>query len=413
MDKAREARASDAGGSPLVRSGGARQIAKRSSPRLKSNADRLRGNVNRKDLDYRAAGVDNIAEADALRALTSRVRRSFSFAGEPGQVGAVHLDLGYFANVVEIAQGVGLAVSTDGVGTKLLVAELMGKYDTIGIDCVAMNVNDILCVGARPLTMLDYIAVERLDAEVLAAVADGLLHGAEEARISIAGGELAQVREMVRGARPGSGFDIVGTAIGLVNLDRIILGDGLRDGDIVIGLDSSGIHSNGLTLARKALLEQGGFRLDQHVEELGRSLGAELLEPTRIYVRPVLALLKAVKQVKALAHITGDGLLNLLRGPSPVGFEIDQPPDPPEIFRLIQRAGNVDDGEMYRVFNMGVGFVIVVSPEEAGEALRTLQGAGAPDARVIGRVTDRQPGRVQLRVPGLVGTREDGFVRAT
>ncbi len=368
--------------------------------------------MNRKDLDYRAAGVDNIAEADALRALTSRVRRSFSFAGEPGQPGAVHLDLGYFANVVEVADGVGLAVSTDGVGTKLLVAELMEKYDTIGIDCVAMNVNDILCVGARPLTMLDYIAVERLDAQVLGAVADGLLSGAEEARISIAGGELAQVREMVRGVRPGSGFDIVGTAIGIVNLDRIILGDELRDGDIVIGLESSGIHSNGLTLARKALLEQGGYRLEQHVDDLGRSLGVELLEPTRIYVRPVLALLEAVKEVKALAHITGDGLLNLLRGRSPVSFEIDQPPDPPQIFRLIQRAGNVEDREMYRVFNMGVGFVVVVGPQESDTALRILQDAGAPDARVIGRVTEKDPGRIWLPGPGLVGTREGGFVRA-
>jgi len=362
-------------------------------------------------MDYRSAGVDNVSEGAALAALAQRVRGTFGLAGAPGQPGAVLLDLGYFANVVEIGNGMGIAVSTDGVGTKLLVAELLEKYDTVGVDCVAMNVNDVLCVGARPIALLDYIAVEQLDPDVLVALADGLVRGAEEAGVAIPGGELAQVRELVRGIRPGSGFDIVGTAIGLVPLDQVIVGDGLADGDVVIGLASSGIHSNGLTLARKALFDAARYAPDQQLDELGRSVGEELLEPTRIVVKPVLALLEAVKEVKALAHITGDGLLNLLRVKSEVGFEIGDLPETPPIFRLIQEAGKVDDAEMFRVFNMGIGFAVVVAKDSADSALRALHSAGAPDARVIGSVKAAQPGQLTLPQRGLVGTREGGFVR--
>jgi phosphoribosylformylglycinamidine cyclo-ligase len=368
--------------------------------------------MNDRGMDYRSAGVDDVTEEGGLKGLADRVRRTFTLAGAPGEPGAVVLDLGHYANVIEIAPNLGMAISTDGVGTKLLIAEMLEKYDTVGIDCIAMNVNDILCVGARPITMVDYIAVERADARVLTAIADGLLRGAEEAGISIAGGELAQVAEMVRGVRPGSGFDIVGTAVGLVPLDRIILGEGLVDGDLVIGLNSSGVHSNGLTLARKALFEQAGYSPDQHLDNLGRSVGEELLEPTRIYVRPVLALLKSVDAVKALIHITGDGFLNLLRFKSAVGFEITDLPKPPVVFTLIQEAGRVDEEEMFRVFNMGVGFAAVVSAEVADGALGILQNAGAPDARIIGSVKGDEAGRVLIPERSLVGTRKEGFVRA-
>ena len=360
-------------------------------------------------LDYRAAGVDNVGEIDALQALTDRVRRTFSFAGNPGQPGAVYLDLGYFANVIEIGGGMGIAVSTDGVGTKLLVAEMLEKYDTVGIDCVAMNVNDILCVGARPITLLDYIAVERTDPHVLGAIADGLLAGAEESRVSIGGGELAQVAEMIRGVRPGSGFDIVATAVGLVPLDQVIVGEGLSDGDAIIGLASTGVHSNGLTLARKALFDAARYAPDAYVDKLGRSVGEELLEPTRIYVRPVLDLLAAVDEVKALAHITGNGFLNLLRVKSNVGFEItDLPPRQP-IFHLIQESGKVEEAEMFRVYNMGVGFCVVTTADAADRALEVLHAAGAPDAAIIGQVRADRPGEIVLQDPRLVGTEEGGF----
>ncbi len=359
-------------------------------------------------MDYRSAGVDDVATA--LGILAGRVRETFRLAGSPGQPGAVRLDLGYFANVIELSADLGLAISTDGVGTKLLVAEMAKKYDTVGVDCIAMNVNDVLCVGARPIAMVDYIAVERADDEVLAAVADGLLEGARQAGISIPGGELAQVEEMVRGVRPGSGFDIVGTAVGLVPLDRVIVGGDLSDGDVVIGLTSSGIHSNGFTLARKALLQRAGYSINDRVDDLRRTIGEELLVPTRIYVRPILALLDVVDRVKALAHITGDGLLNLLRVDSRVGFDLDQLPEPQPIFQLIQAAGNVEAGEMYRVFNMGVGFCAVVSQDDADDALVALRAAGAPDAEVIGRVRASIPNSIVLPQRGLTGTREGGFV---
>jgi phosphoribosylformylglycinamidine cyclo-ligase len=364
-------------------------------------------------MDYRNAGVDHVGEIGALQALGDRVRRTFNFAGAPGETGAVLLDLGYFANVVDIGGGMGMAISTDGVGTKLLVAEMLNKYDTVGIDCIAMNVNDILCVGARPITLVDYIAVEKVDAAVLTGVADGLLRGAEQAGISIPGGELAQVREMVRGIRPGSGFDIVGTAVGLLPLDRVIVGDDLNDGDVVIGLASAGIHSNGLTLARRALFDAAGHAPDSHVDELGRSVGEELLEPTRIYVRQVLPLLEDAIDVKALAHITGNGLLNLLRVEADVGFEITDMPEPQPIFRLIQKAANVDDAEMYRVFNMGIGFCVVTSAVAADRAVEVLRGAGAAEVRAIGRVRADRPGEITLPRQRLVGTEDGGFVTSS
>lgn len=363
-------------------------------------------------LRYRNAGVDGSAEEEALSRLARRVRRTFGLAGQPGQPGGVHLDLGYFANVIEVAPRLGVAVSTDGVGTKLLIAQMLEKYDTVGIDCVAMNVNDVLCVGARPLTLLDYIAVETADPTMLDAIAAGLERGAEQAGISIAGGELAQVAELIRGVRPGTGFDLVATAIGLVSLDRMILGDGLSGDDVVIGLASSGIHSNGLSLARKALFEIGGYGADEHIDELGRTLGEELLEPTRIYVKPILALLAQVPETRALAHITGDGLLNLLRNPSGVGFEITELPEPAAIFRLIQECGEVEDAEMYRVFNMGIGFCVVVHPDSADRALRALHENGAPDAWIIGRVREEGAGRITIPALDLTGDRKIGFRRS-
>lgn len=192
---------------------------------------------------------------------------------------------------------------------------------------------------------------------------------------------------------------------------RVIVGEGLRDGDLVIGLASTGIHSNGLTLARRALFDTAGYAVDQRLDDLGRSLGEELLEPTRIYVRPVLALLEAVAEVKALAHITGDGLLNLLRVKSNVGFELTDLPEPPPIYWFIQRAGQVDDAEMYRVFNMGVGYAAVVDRDAADQALKALHGAGGTDARIIGRVTANEQGKLMIPALGLVGTRAEGFVK--
>ncbi|HEX3537458.1 MAG TPA: phosphoribosylformylglycinamidine cyclo-ligase, partial [Stellaceae bacterium] len=249
---------------------------------------------------YKEAGVD-VAEADrGLANIVGRITATWPQSG----LGQVQLPIGYFANVIDVG-GVGLAIGTDGVGSKAIVAEMMKTYDTVGIDCVAMNVNDLLCVGARPLSMVDYIAVERADAAVLDGIAIGLTEGARQAGVSITGGEISQLGDVVRG------FDLVGTAVGLVPLDRILVGRDLVPGDRVIGIASSGLHSNGFTLTRRVFFDIAKVGIDHVFPELGCPLGEELLRPTHIYVPEILELLNAIASIKALIHITGDGLMNL------------------------------------------------------------------------------------------------------
>ena len=249
---------------------------------------------------YAQAGVDTLAKAGGLADIGDRVRATFS---NRSGLGRPLLPLGYFANVIDLADGRGLAISTDNVGTKVLVAQLMGRYDTVGIDCVAINVNDLLCVGAEPLSLVDYIAAERADQDQLAQIAAGLCEGARQARISISGGETAQVAELVRGAREGYGFDLSGTCVGVVDLDRLVLGRQLAPGDAVIGMASSGIHSNGLTLARRLFFDKLGYSVTTHLPSLGRRIGEELLEPTRIYVPAALEMLEpAGRKVNGAHH---------------------------------------------------------------------------------------------------------------
>ncbi len=346
----------------------------------------------REDL-YKAAGVDIAAAERGLGKIVAAIRGTWPAAGQPG---AVALDIGYFANVVDIGGGLGLALCTDGVGSKSVVADMVGKYDTIGIDCVAMNVNDVICVGARPLSMVDYIAVGAADAEMLGALAVGLADGARQAGISISGGEIAQLKDVV------TGFDLVGMAVGLVPLDRIITGRDLMPGDAVIGIASSGIHSNGLSLARRVFFERGGLPVDHVFPELGCTLGEELLRPTLIYVAEVLDIIDHAPAVKALVNITGDGLLNLSRVAAEVGFEIDNLPPPPAIFGLIQKYGEIDDAEMFEVFNMGVGFCVLAAQRDCSEILAILGRHGRP-ARVIGQVVADDAKRVRLPSRRLVG----------
>jgi phosphoribosylformylglycinamidine cyclo-ligase len=323
------------------------------------------------ELSYAAAGVDLDRARAGLRGLLGWVNRTREFRSG---VGGSALPIGYFANVVDLGRGQGLAISTDGVGTKILVAQLVDRYDTVGIDCVAMNVNDVLCVGAEPLSLVDYLAVEDPQPRLLEEIGKGLYEGARRANVTIVGGELAQVPAMLRGERAGFGFDLTATCVGLVPLDRIVHGGALEPGDVLLGLPSSGIHSNGLTLAREVLLGPGGYAVESHMPELGRTLGEELLEPTAIYVREVLEVQRAGIEVRAMAHITGDGLLNLARVRAPLGYLLDNLPEPPPIFQLIRRLGDLADDEMYRVFNMGIGFCLAVPPQQAEAALGLLRG---------------------------------------
>jgi phosphoribosylformylglycinamidine cyclo-ligase len=316
---------------------------------------------------YAKAGV---SQSDADRAVAALV----AALGKPDKSRSV-LASGHYANVIALDDETGIALSTDGVGTKLLVAERLGRYDTVGIDCVAMNVNDVICVGAEPLAMLDYLAVERADPEREAAIGAGLRKGAELAGIEIPGGELAQLGELVRG------FDLAGACFGVVKIGEIVTGAAIEPGDALIGLPSSGLHSNGYTLARTAL---EGLDWGEDPGALGRPLGEALLEPTEIYVKPVLELLRSDADVRGLAHITSGGLGNLLRLDAEVAYEIEDPLPVPPLFSLIAERGRVPDTEMADVFNLGCGFVCIVAAEGEATALELLQ-SHYPGAKTIGR----------------------------
>ena len=340
---------------------------------------------------YKKTGVDT-AEADAgLAHIIERVQRTWPQSG----LGRVLLPIGYFANVIEVG-GAGIALCTDGVGSKTIVATMMDKYDTIGIDCIAMNVNDMICVGARPLSLVDYIAIDHADAKMLDAIGAGLCAGADIAQISISGGETAQLKGIVKG------FDLVGMAVGCVELDKVISGKGVVEGDVVVGVRSSGIHSNGLSLARKAFFEEHRYGINQRIGDLGTTLGEELLRPTDIYVREAMAILERVKGVKALVNITSDGLLNLARVEAEVGFEIDRLIEPHPIFGLIQSHANVADSEMFEVFNMGVGFCYVVAPEGVAETISILEKHGRK-AQPIGYAVSDPKKHVRIHERKLLG----------
>jgi phosphoribosylformylglycinamidine cyclo-ligase len=340
--------------------------------------------------------VDTDAAAGGIGALVAALGRI-----DPGRPRRSILGSGHYASVLALDGDIAIAICTDGVGTKLIVAERAQRFDTVGIDCVAMNVNDLVCVGAEPIAMVDYIAVEQVDPRVLAEIGESLRVGAERAGIEIPGGELAQVPEMLQGHPSPHGIDLVGAAIGVVPRDQILTGESIEPGDVVLGVPSSGLHSNGFTLARRALLDDGGLSFDDAPAEIGRTVVAELLEPTEIYVRAALDVLHSETGVRGLAHITGDGLLNLTRLNASVGFRIDAPLEPPPIFGLIQERGEVSDQEMWEVFNMGIGFCCVIAPSGAGQTLDLLRRRH-PGAAAIGEVTG-EAGVVRLPFVGLVG----------
>jgi len=331
---------------------------------------------------YAAAGVDTTQADRAVDALVGVLRTI-----ELDRPSASVLPSGHYASVLRVAPNLGIAVSTDGVGSKIVVAQQADRLETVGIDCVAMNVNDIVCVGAEPMAMLDYLAVEQADPEALARIAAGLKVGAQAAGVEIPGGELAVLPELVRGHPSPGGFDLCGTALGTVAIDAIV------------GLPSSGLHSNGYTLARRALLEEGGLALEDRPAQLeGRSVADALLEPTVIYVRAALDLLRSDIAVNGLAHITGGGLRNLLRlGGDRLGFAVEEPLPVPPVCALVAELGAVPTSEMWDVFNMGCGFVAIV-PEARAEDAVALLATRHPGTARIGTVT-ADGGR--LSAPGL------------
>jgi phosphoribosylformylglycinamidine cyclo-ligase len=346
---------------------------------------------------YAAAGVDT-KQADAGVEALVGVLKTIKLDRASASV----LPSGHYASVVRVAPNLGIALSTDGVGSKLVVAEQADRLETVGIDCVAMNVNDVVCVGAEPIALLDYLAVEQVDPQALARIAQGLKTGAEQANVEIPGGELAVLPELIRGHPSPHGFDLCGSCVGTVALDAIVTGDTASAGDVLVGLPSSGLHSNGYTLARRVLLDEGGLELGAQPPALvGASVADALLAPTVIYVRAVLELLRSDVPVHGLAHITGGGLLNLLRvGGERVGFAIDQPLAVPAVFDLIAELGGIEPAEMWEVFNMGCGFVAIVPQARADDAVEIL-ALHHPGAARIGAVTP-EAGTVRVPALGLV-----------
>jgi phosphoribosylformylglycinamidine cyclo-ligase len=303
---------------------------------------------------YARSGVDQHAADNAVTALVNVLRTI-----DTGKPSRSVLQSGHYAAVLEVAPNLGIAVGTDGVGSKLILAEQTGRYDTVGIDCVAMNVNDVVCVGAEPIALLDYLAVERPDPRVMEQIGQGLKKGAELAGVEIPGGEVAILPEIIRGHPSPNGFDLTATCFGTVALDQVITGEQIAPGDALIGLPSSGLHSNSYSLARRAT---EGLALEGELAD-------QLLAPTVIYVRAALELIRSDIPVHGLAHITGGGLLNLLRLNEHVGFDVTHPLPVPPIIELVKQRGNVSEAEAWEVFNMGCGFVAVIPDDRAQDAV--------------------------------------------
>jgi phosphoribosylformylglycinamidine cyclo-ligase len=312
---------------------------------------------------------------------------------------------GYFATLMHIPPGPPIALTTDGVGTKILLAREANRWESIGIDCIANNVNDVICVGAVPLALLDYMATDRIDAAVLEEVARGLYLGADAAGIAIPGGEIAQIGAMLADAKGGPPMlDLVGTAVGAVPPGRTpVDGSAVSAGDVILALPSSGLHSNGFSLARQALFQLAGMSLTDQVPGTGQRLDDALLAPTRVYVKAAEALWDAGVTPRGLVHISGGGLLNLARLAADVSYQLDTLPPPPPIFALIAEAGHIPAATMYATFNMGTGFCIVVPPADQQAAEDALKSAGEQPVR-IGTVI-ATPGRtVSIPAAGLRGS---------
>ena len=303
-------------------------------------------------ITYAKAGVNIEREELAIKPICRWMEKTFKF--REGKTGEVINDIGSFANVIDMG-GFGLAMCMDGVGSKVLVAQELEKYDTIGIDLVAMNVNDLICIGAEPIAMVDYIAAKQIDADIIRDIGIGIYEGAKLAQVAVIGGETATMPEIINGVE-NRGFDIAGTAIGIVQKDKIITGEDINAGDAVLGLASSGIHSNGLTLARKVI---------------PKTMWMKLLNPTRIYVKDVMNLIEEYNvngMVHGLSHITGGGVRNLNRT-TELGFYLDNMPEPQMIFKKIQELADISDHEMYKTFNMGIGLCAIVDESIADEII--------------------------------------------
>jgi len=314
-------------------------------------------------IDYKASGVDVDAankEVDLLKDIVKKTYTKGVLSELGGFSGLFELDVNEYKNPV-------LVSGTDGVGTKLKLAFMMDKHDTVGIDCVAMCANDILCQGAKPLFFLDYIATGKLIPEKMAQIVSGVAKGCLDSTCALIGGETAEMP----GFYSNGEYDIAGFCVGVVDKQKIITGENIKPGDIILGLPSSGVHSNGFSLIRKLFFEDNKYKVDDYIEEFGKTLGEELLTPTRIYVKEVLDLLKNY-EIKAMSHITGGGFYENIPRMLKDGLRaaVDMCEfDTPAVFQYIQKLGEIDFKEMYRTFNMGIGLVMVLDKEIANNII--------------------------------------------
>lgn len=322
--------------------------------------------MSEKHLTYAESGVDIKKEEETIKALTGKL--SYVRKG----IGAPLTGIGHYAGLLDFGE-YALALATDGVGSKVLIANEMQRWNTVGIDCIAMNVNDLLAIGAEPMAFVDYLALEKHDEAFAEQIGEGLLKGAEISRMSIVGGETATLPDIIKG------FDLAGTCLGMVKKNEIITGEKVEVGDVIVGIPSSGVHSNGYTLVRKIIENSEYSYQDPCPYDASKTIGEDLLTPTRIYIEVLDALKEC--EVHGLAHITGSGLLKLRRV-TKLGFDFYDPLEPQEIFKLLQKEGGVEDLEMYRTFNMGMGFLLILPEKDASRAAEITGG------KIVGKIVE-------------------------
>ncbi|MDH3192469.1 MAG: phosphoribosylformylglycinamidine cyclo-ligase [Nitrosopumilus sp.] len=328
-------------------------------------------------LTYKKAGVD-ISKIKKSQAAIGKLIES---THKLQKMVKITQGFGHYAGIVEIPGGKLLATHTDGVGTKVVIANMMKKYNTIGIDCIAMNVNDIICIGATPISFVDYIAANKNDQQIFKKIVEGLVIGAKKSAVPIVGGETAIMPDVIEG--PGFAFDLAGMVVGLVSKKDMILGNKISSGDIIIGAESSGIHSNGYSLARKALLSK--YSVKDKIKGIG-VLGDALLTPTEIYVKPILEIIQKCR-ITGLAHITGGAFTKLTRLKK-IGYDINALPKTPPIMELIEGQG-VKLEEMYKTFNMGVGFCVIARKDQ-GERIKAIFKKYRVASQEIGQIIPKK-----------------------
>ena len=334
---------------------------------------------------YADVGID----VDKIKVIQNSIGKSIKNTHFLPKKGKVISGFGHYAGLIEFNNNI-ISLHTDGVGSKILVSQAMNKYDTIGIDCIAMNVNDTVCLGATPVGYLSYIALEKTNDNLLKEITKGLVKGAKMSNIAIVGGETAILSDIITGQKKDHNFDLAGMVLGILeNKKKMILGNNIKPGDVIIGIKSSGIHSNGLTLARKVLLKQ--YDIADKPDFINKSIGAELLTPTAIYSNVILNIVEKFRtRIHGLAHITGGAFTKLKRLNEHVDYVLDDMPVINGIFKQIMVDGNISEKEMYRTFNMGIGFCIIAARESADEIIETIH-AERMKAIIIGHI--RKNGR--------------------